>query len=339
MSLHTDVPAATRSVAVGGATPADRIRRSMRREPVLWSLPVLLLAAVVIGAVASSDFLTGANASAILRASAITGTAAVGMSLVTLSGSFVSMSLQQTAMLSAVAFAYSMNAGSSASVSLTVAVAACVLVCLLEGGFVALGLNSIVTTLAVGTMVFGAVSWVMADRLGSITFASSAFGWLTSRVFGIPVQVIVFAIVTAVLTIGVRRTVFGRELVLVGANRDAAHLSGINIKRVVVLSFVGLGLTTAIAGIMAAAVLQQATPTMLPTLTTDVITAVLVGGIAIGGGNGSPIQAAFGAVFISTVSNVMVLAGLSEGQRQAVEGALLLCAVIVLHLVQRRGKR
>jgi ribose/xylose/arabinose/galactoside ABC-type transport system permease subunit len=116
-------------------------------------------------------------------------------------------------------------------------------------------------------------------------------------------------------------------------------MSGISVGRAAVWSFALLGLTVAIAGIVTAIQVGQANASMLDTLTIDVASAVLVGGVAIQGGAGSPAQAAVGALFIALVSNLMVLNGFSAGARDIVSGLLVVGAVVAMHVFSERGTR
>jgi simple sugar transport system permease protein/ribose transport system permease protein len=71
----------------------------------------------------------------------------------------------------------------------------------------------------------------------------------------------------------------------------------------------------------------------------DVVAAVLIGGTAIHGGEGSPLRTALGAIFIAMVQNYMLLLGWSFGPRTLVLGALIMLAVVVFHMARQRGGR
>jgi ribose/xylose/arabinose/galactoside ABC-type transport system permease subunit len=91
----------------------------------------------------------------------------------------------------------------------------------------------------------------------------------------------------------------------------------------------------AIAGILSAAQLRQIQSNDLSTLTMDVIAAVLVGGSAIAGGEGSPLRSALGALLIVVLSNVMLLLGLPTGVRLLGVGLLVVIVVSVLHVLRK----
>ena len=97
-----------------------------------------------------------------------------------------------------------------------------------------------------------------------------------------------------------------------------------------------LGVCCGIAGISAAAQFGLAVANLFDGLKFDVIAAVLVGGIALRGGQGSPIQAALGAVFIALLQNFMLLHEFTTGWRMFVVGSLVALATFVFHLLQKR---
>lgn len=297
-------------------------------------LPAIALVIAIVGGLVTPGFADSNNLQAILRNASIIGIAAVGMSFVTVSGNFISLGVQQSAMLAAVLLAAGLASGLSPAYALPVAIIALALVSVAQGVFVSLGLNPVVTTLAVGTIIFGAVSLAVGGRL--ITFPESSVGFLSAEFLGIPVQVFFFIIVTVVATTIIRHTIVGRYIRLAGANPRTAVVAGISVRRATVWAFVFFGVAVTIAGVLGASLLSQGGAAMFSSLTFDVVAAILVGGIAVQGGLGSPWQAAMGAVFISLVNNLLVLHGASEGLRQVASGVLVLGAVTLMHMFTRR---
>jgi ribose transport system permease protein len=106
---------------------------------------------------------------------------------------------------------------------------------------------------------------------------------------------------------------------------------------VTIVAFVIFSLGAATAGILSGAAFGQATAQSFPGLTISAIAAILVGGTAIQGGQGSPLRSAIGAVIIAVISNMMVLNDFSTGGRLAVQGGIVCAIVIVLDLLRRRG--
>jgi ribose transport system permease protein len=104
------------------------------------------------------------------------------------------------------------------------------------------------------------------------------------------------------------------------------------------LSMVMLAISCAIVAVFAASQFSSAKADMFSGLDIDCIASVLVGGIALRGGQGSPIQAAFGAVLIALLQNFLLLRSLSTGVRFAIIGVLVVAATSGFHSLQRKGR-
>jgi ribose transport system permease protein len=306
-----------------------------------WAPRAVLLAVAIIAAIAAvaltPNFLTIDNLRAILRNAAIVGIVAVAMTPVTLSGNFVSMAITQTAMGAMVAFVALIGWGLPQPLAILAVIAGTVAVGMVQGVVVAAGLNPIITTLAAGAIVFGVVSSLTNG--GIVRVGDNPVSWGGGEIAGVPLEVIVFILFTALVAVLMSKTIVGRETMLVGANKATAEISGMSFARVTILAFALFSVGLAIAGILSGAAFGQATAKSFPGLTINVIAAVLVGGTAIQGGAGSPLRSAAGAVVIAVISNMMILNDFSTGGRLAVQGGVVVAIVVLLDLQRRRGGR
>jgi ribose transport system permease protein len=318
--------ATERAPRVGAPGRAERVATA--------SVLVVLTIGVIIGIALTPGFLTIDNVRAILRNASIVGIAAVGMTPITLSGNFLSLGTQQSAMAASVVFVALVAHGLPPALAIVIVVAALLVVGAIQGLVVAAGLNPVITTLAAGAIIFGVVADATNGRIVSI--GKHAVSWGDATVVGIPVEVLVFALVTIVVGLLVSRTVAGREMTLCGANKATAVASGISYRRVTLLAFLVFSACLGVAGVLTGAGFGQATIESLNTLTVDALAAILVGGTAITGGYGSPWRSAGGAVLIAVISNVMILNNFSIGGRLAVQGAVVVVVVILLEFVRRR---
>lgn len=301
-------------------------------------VPVVVAAMVIVGTALSGDFLTTDNLRAILLSASITGIVAVSMTAITMSGSFVSLATSQWIMLAAILFAATIGAGWNVALAIIAVVAALLLTGLAQGLIVAAGLNPVITTLAAGAIMFGGVSIFTGTE--EVTFGEHQIPWLTdSQPLGLPLPIYVFVAVTAIVSFVIHRTVLGRHVVLTGANRDTARLSGIPVRTVTTVAFVICSAGVAVAGILAVSRVGSADPRFMESLTVDAIAAILVGGTAVFGGHGSPLRSAAGALIIALIDNIMILNSVSTGGRQTVKGAVVVAVVIALTLLARRESR
>jgi rhamnose transport system permease protein len=146
-------------------------------------------------------------------------------------------------------------------------------------------------------------------------------------VVGIPILAIVVAAVVAAGAYYLRSFRSGRELYAIGSNPDAARLAGIPSGRRVFMAFAVSGGIAGIAGVLYAARYGTIDSTAGNGYELQVIAAVVVGGVAIFGGSGSVVGAAFGALLLNTILSALYVLGVSPFWNQAIAGALLLGAI------------
>jgi simple sugar transport system permease protein/ribose transport system permease protein len=335
------MPPEPASGAVTGAGMSDGARSLGGRFGRNLLVPALALMGIValiaFGITATPGFLTVDNLLNVLRAAAIIGTVALGMTFVTITGNFFSLSVAQTAAFAAVAFAGLLAAGIWLPLAVLAVLALSVVWGIVQGALVGRGANPIITTLGAGAALFGLTAVVTANR--TIQIGSDVAEWLgRARPLGIPNQTWLFLILTLVGTIILSRTRLGRQLYLVGANRAAARAAGISIVGATLFAFSASAATAAAAGIMTAAQFGQGATNQFPDLTIPVIAAVLVGGTAVAGGEGSMLRTMLGTVFIALLQNIMLLRGMDTGWRLLAQGVIVAIAVSLYALSRRSGR-
>jgi len=154
---------------------------------------------------------------------------------------------------------------------------------------------------------------------------------------GIPIIVIVAVVLTLVVAFVVRRTTFGRHVVAIGGNRAASELSGLPVKRVLLIVYVISGVLAAVAGVLATARLQASDPTSLGLyMELSAITAVVVGGTPLTGGRIRVLGTVMGALLMQLLSATLIKHNLPQSWTQMVQAAIILAAV---YATRERGKR
>jgi ribose transport system permease protein len=320
------------------ANAGNAAEQALRQERMLRLVLVAIAAIVVLVAMAvTPNFMSVDNVRAILRNAATVGIVAVAMTPMTLSGNFVSLAITQTAMAAMVAFVVLIGLGVPQLVAMLIVIVGTSVVGVLQGVVVAAGLNPVITTLAAGAIVFGVVS--TATGGGIVRVGEHPISWGGGSIAGVPIEVLVFVLFTAAVSVLMSATVMGRETILIGANRPTAEISGISFARITIVAFVVFSIGLALAGILSGAAFGQATAQSFPGLTISAIAAVLVGGTAIQGGQGSPLRSAIGAIIIAVISNMMVLNDFSTGGRLAVQGGVVVAIVVLLDILRKRGAR
>jgi putative multiple sugar transport system permease protein len=161
-----------------------------------------------------------------------------------------------------------------------------------------------------------------------IAFAIVYLTWLMSAFRGLPNVLIVMALLIGIYSFITSRTTLGRRIYALGGNENAAKLSGINTKRLTFLTFVNMGLLSALAGLVFAARLNTATPKAGLGFELDVIAAVFIGGASMSGGIGTVVGAVVGAFIMGVMNNGMSILGIGIDWQQVIKGLVLLAAVI-----------
>jgi len=289
-----------------------------------------------VGWVTTPRFVTVDNGLIIVRSASVIGIVAVGMTFVTISGNYFSLSLGETASFSAIAFAFMISEDWGVLVAIVLTLAIALAFGVLQGIVVAAGANPIITTLGAGAALFGLAA-VLTDNK-TVRTGSNVADWLgRGRPFGIPNQTFAFVLLTIVAAIVLTKTPFGRRLTLVGANASAAMATGLRRGMVAVAAFAIASVGAGLAGMFTAAQVGQGITDQFPELNINAIAAVLVGGTVLSGGEGSMFRTALGAVFIAGLDNLLVIRGYSYGVRLTVTGLAVLVGVSLFTVLRRRS--
>ena len=164
-------------------------------------------------------------------------------------------------------------------------------------------------------------------KLALITLAIGSFAFALASYKGIPVTLIVLAVLVLIYGVIMNRTVFGRHIYAIGGNRHAAELSGIKTRKVDFYLFVNMGILAALAGLIFTARLNLAGPKAGDGFELEAISAAFIGGAAVTGGVGTIGGAIIGGLIIGVLNNGMSILGIGIEWQQAVKGLVLLFAV------------
>jgi len=200
---------------------------------------------------------------------------------------------------------------------------------LLNGIMVAAGrVPSLVVTLATLYIFRGIDILIVGGK--EVVANSLPSGFLAipkSTVLGVPDLAIAIAVVIGIGAYYLRSFRSGRELYAMGSNPEAARLAGIGVGRRVLLAFTVSGAIAGVAGVLWAAQYGTVDSTAGTGYELQVVSAVVVGGVAIFGGSGSAVGAALGALLLSTISSALYVLGISPFWDQAIWGFLLILAI------------
>ncbi|CCV16007.1 ABC transporter permease [Mesorhizobium sp. STM 4661] len=286
---------------------------------------------------------------------AIFGILAAGMLLVILNGG-IDLSVGSTLGLSGVIAGFLMQGVQLQTLGVVlfppvwvVVVLVCVLgalVGLVNGVLIAwLKVPAFVATLGMLYVVRGA-ALLMTNGLtyndlgGKPELGNTGFDWLGfNRLFGVPIGVLVMAVIAIIGSIILNRTAFGRWLYASGGNERAAELSGVPVKKVQVAVYMLSGICASVAGLILSSELTSAGPTAGNSYELTAIAAVVIGGAALTGGRGNIRGTLVGAFVIGFLSDGLVIIGVSAYWQTVFTGAVIVLAVLLNAIQYRRRVR
>ncbi len=282
------------------------------------------------------DFLKAGNLKNVAGQSAVFAIIAIGMTLVIITagidlsvGSLVALSAVSAALVIRDCFGGASAGPGGMLAGAAAAVALCGLVGLLSGVMVtAFGMPPFIVTLATMSIARGLAQ--ILSRGQSIYQVPEDFSWLaTGNLLGVPNEVVVMVVLYLIAHFVMTRTTFGRWVYAVGGNREAARLSGVPVFAVLLLVYVLSGALAGVGGVMEASRLGSGSPLYGNMYELYVITAVVVGGTSLAGGEGKIFGTLIGALTIAVIRNGMNLMNIESYTQGVVMGVLILAAVLI----------
>jgi ribose/xylose/arabinose/galactoside ABC-type transport system permease subunit len=194
---------------------------------------------------------------------------------------------------------------------------------------------ALITTLSMMTILRG-LSFVLCDGM-PIWGLPEPFKKLGQGYVGpIPIPVIIMVVIFFIGWVFLNRTKTGRYIYGLGGNKEAVRLSGVNTSRIQTLVYVLSSLLTGVAGVIMLSRINTGQPKIGTGYEMDVITAVVLGGVSIMGGEGSIIGVFVGVLIAGVLSNGMILIDVSEYYQQITKGLVLLIAVVFDTFAKRK---
>lgn len=302
-----------------------RLKKLIGRSGLLLALIILF----IILAVIAPNFLTARNLFNVLRQVSFVGIIACGMTLALIAaevdlsvGSVVALT---SSLLAVLHVRHGWPLGLAIAVTLVEATAVG-----LMAGYIRVRWNipSLIVTIALMLSLRGA-AFVLTNAF-PIPIADQQFKfWGGGYILHIPVPAIIFLMTMGVFWFISARTVYGRSIFAVGGNAEAARLSGIPVNRIRITIFGVTGFLAAISGILLTSRLTSGYSGVGVGWEFDVISAVIVGGTSLYGGQGSITGTLLGVLFIGLLGNGMVLLGVNPYLQDVARGAIILGAVLL----------
>ena len=300
----------------------------------------IFTALLILGAAVFVDgFASLVNITDVFHRAAPIGIVAVGMTFVVISGNYPDLSVVAQVATSAVIFLAVSNVY-GVPIAMFAALLAAIAYALVNG--IAVGYfkaNAVIVTLSTTYIGVGVLRYFSG---GSIFFGPEdgpirAFG--TAKLGPVPYSALVLILVTLILAFVLSRTNFGFLVRSFGVNESATRLGGVNTGFVIVGAFFVTALAAMVAGWVLAAFSNTAVSSMSTGYDFQALAAIIVGGTSVFGGKGSVLRTLLGVVFVSVLTNILVLSNITFGYQQVALGILIVVAVTIDALSRKVGTR
>ncbi|WEK50067.1 MAG: ABC transporter permease [Candidatus Kaistia colombiensis] len=324
------------SPAAARAAPAMHPMKRVAAYGQEFILLGAIVALFVVVGVVNPRFFGANNITNIFAGNAYIAVAAIGMSLVIISGHIDVAVGSLIGVLATISGTLAVNGYPIWLAWLTPVVI---------GVVVNAGVGSLVAYLRIPSIV---VTLGMLSILKGGLISVTAGAWITNlpedyliaqfRLFGIPSPVWFMVILTALVALWMRYSGFGRTIYAIGGNVEAARVAGIQVERSTVIVFAIHGAFAGIAAVLFATQLQVIQSTVPPNLELTVITASVVGGVSILGGTGTVIGSTLAAILFAAIASSLIFLNVSAYWLRAVQGLLILITVLA-DMARRRRLR
>lgn len=319
------------------STAAPAPPRSMIDVGLRYALFIGLIVLFVYFAQASERFLTTGNITNILLSSSVLLILAVPQAVLIIMG-YVDLSVGSIVGLTGVLMGVQIvDHGWSPWAAMGLGILVGTLAGFLNGILISYTrLSPIIVTLGTLQLYRGITEGMRQNPPADFGDIVSVFG--RGTFFGIPIAVCLSLVVFAFGTAYLYRAATGRQVYAIGVNTEAAFLSGVQTKRLPLVFYALSGMAAGLGGILLAARLDSAPPTTLGAgLELNVLTAVLLGGVAFTGGRGTMFGVLLGVLFLGVLSNGMTLTNVPYWAQSIATGAALVIAAGLDELSQRKG--
>lgn len=295
----------------------------------------LLFLIFIIG-IANPRFLQERNISDILQGNAYIAVAALGMTMVIVTGN-IDISVGSLVGLLAVISGRLVVAGLPSPIAWLIPLFVGAGIGAFIGFLVAyLRIPSIVVTLGMLSIIKGIlIIWTAGER---VTDMPADYHLSQMRPLGIPMPIIIMVALTIVVVLWMRYSATGRAFYALGGNAEAARLSGLSQRRLLMTVFTLNGVFVGIASVMYSTQFQIIQVTPPPALELSIITASVVGGVSILGGTGTAIGSTLATLLLNFIRSAMIFINVSPFWLKAVQGLLIL-ATVLADLIRRRRQR
>jgi inositol transport system permease protein len=294
-----------------------------------YGMLLVLIALLILMSTLSPTFFTSSNLINIVRQMSVIGIVAIGSTIVIITTGIDLSPGSLIALVSVVTASLAHPGSYPLIVPIVVGLGLGLLTGILNGTIIAKGkIAPFIVTLGMMTGARGAALLFSNGRpIGNLSDAFNFIG--QGDVLGVPVPILLFALVGVVSYILLNKTKFGKYVYAIGGNEQAAYIAGVNVDKYKIMVYGYAGLLTSIAGIILTARISSGQPTAGLMYELDAITAAVVGGTSLTGGIGTIGGTVIGALIIGVMNNGLDLLNVSSYWQQILKGVIIVAAVLI----------
>ena len=304
----------------------ETVKRIFRAK--IFTLIIVLVVIILFFFVMNKNYLASDNIRNILNAASLTGTLAVGIACILISGN-ADLSAGAVGMMGGILVAMLLKTGMPWVPALIITVIY---------GAVAGAINALlcnvfnfmpfIATLAMSS-VWKGIGYVLTDSQ-NIAISNQSF-WKVGagNVLGIPMPFVIMIVLLIIYGFILNYTRFGRKIYMCGGNRNAARLAGINPKKISTILFINCSAIATLGGAVLAARMHTGSPSSVLGQELDGITASVLGGVSFTGGSGGMLGCFIGLLLLNCFNNGLTVIGLSSYWQIVASGVLLILALVL----------
>ena len=316
----------------------QKAKTALAQRELILALVILVLSGII--SLFSKYFLSSANILSMLTALTVEGIIVIGMTLLLIIGG-LDLSVGAVMAFTGVLTALMIKAGLPLALAIVFGLLAALLVGALNGVLIANAkLNSFITTLGMMMAVKGLM--LVFSNGKAVPNMPADYRMLgQSKVLGIQLPIVIMVVLVVGMDIFVRNSRIMRRSYYVGNNELSAALNGINVKAVKIVTYCLSALFAGIAGVLITARFGSASVTIGDNTAMNVITAAIIGGASLNGGQGTILGAFLGATFMQLISTSLNMLEVNMYWQNFASGAILIAAILIdaMNESRKAGKK
>lgn len=339
MNASKETPDENETAKTVGKKDGNGIKKIWKSFTSLREMNLLLIivGTGIILTILTPDFLTSSNLKSTAVGMSADGIIAIGMTIALVCGGFdlsVGAVMALAGTTTGVLYLFGLNVW----IASLCGIIAGILVGVINGFLIGrIGLNPMITTLGMMGVARGAADVITQGSPISFSSEPAAFAFLgQGGIFGIPFFVILFFVLAIIGDYMMRHSEPMRKVFYTGSNEKAAILSGIDTKKVKMYVFILAAFLSAISGVVSTARFSVADPTLGTSAEMRTMSAAVIGGASLSGGEGTIFGAVLGVILLNVINDGLVLLNVSVYWQDLVNGLILIGAITIDYVNHQR---